>query len=100
MDVIHNTGIKNNVIEQICKLAEKYELEQVILFGSRARGDFRHTSDIDIAVKGGDTVNFTLSADEETDTLLMYDVVDLDGPVQPQLLETIHREGKTIYEKI
>ena len=33
-------------------LAQKYDVDRVILFRSRARGDFRRTSDIDLAVEG------------------------------------------------
>lgn len=35
-------------------------------FGSRARGDFKRTSDIDLAVSGGDFCRFALDVDEET----------------------------------
>ncbi len=45
---------------------------KVILFGSRARGDFRRTSDIDLAVTGGDFDRFALDVEEETTTLLEY----------------------------
>lgn len=48
------TGIRDEVIQEIREIAEKYKVEKVILFGSRARGDFHRTSDIDLAVKGGD----------------------------------------------
>ena len=51
---MNDTGIRPEVIEEIRNLAQKYDIEKVILFGSRARGDFRRTSDIDIAVTGGD----------------------------------------------
>ena len=43
------TGINQNVIDEIRLFAEKYGLSKVILFGSRARGDFKTTSDIDLA---------------------------------------------------
>ena len=72
----------------------------MILFGSRARGDFRRTSDIDLAVKGGDFINFALDVDEETSTLLMFDFVDLNRSIQQELRENIEREGRIIYEKI
>ena len=65
-----NTGIKTKVIDEIISFAEKYNICQVILFGSRARGDFKRTSDIDIAVSGGDFERFALDVDEETSTLL------------------------------
>lgn len=71
----------------------------MILFGSRARGDYRRTSDIDLAAEGGDFNRFALDVDEETSTLLKYDIVDLRRKVQPELLESIEREGIVIYEK-
>ena len=94
------TGIRDEVIQEICEIAEKYKVEKVILFGSRARGDFRRTSDIDLAVKGGDFINFALDVDAETSTLLMFDFVDLNRSIQQELRENIEREGRIIYEKI
>ena len=94
------TGIKPELMAQIIELAEKYNIEKMVLFGSRARGDFKRTSDIDIAVTGGDIPRFTLDLDEETDTLLEYDVVDMDESVQEELRDAIEKEGIVIYEKI
>ena len=94
------TGIRDIVLEQIRSLAQLHGLNRVILFGSRARGDFRERSDIDLAVSGGHIAAFSLDVDEETDTLLQYDVVNLDVPVDTALLENIQREGVTRYEKV
>lgn len=94
------TGIRDIVLKEIKELAQKYEIEKVILFGSRARGDYYRTSDIDLAVKGGDTVRFSLDVDDCTSTLLSYDIVDLGGPVEPELLASIKEEGQVIYEKV
>lgn len=93
------TGIRETVIEEIIALAEKYQIEKVTLFGSRARRDYKERSDIDLAVRGGDTTRFALDT-EDVNTLLFFDVVDLDGPVQRELLESIEAEGKVLYEKI
>ena len=49
---MRETGIKPIVIEEICDIARKYNVQKVILFGSRARGDFKTKSDIDLAVQG------------------------------------------------
>lgn len=65
------TGIKEQVIQEIIQLAKENQVEKVILFGERARGDFKERSDI-----------------------------DLDKPVQKELLEAIRREGVLLYEKI
>lgn len=95
-----NTGIKTKVIDEIISFAEKYNICQVILFGSRARGDFKRTSDIDIAVSGGDFERFALNVDEETSTLLEFDIVDLDREMQEALRESIQKEGRILYKKI
>ena len=93
-------GLRDELIREIVELAKKYDLTSVTLFGSRARGDYRERSDIDLAVSGGDFNRFVLDVDEETSTLLMFDIVNLDGAVQPELLENIRREGKQLYAKI
>ncbi len=100
MQMLQGTGIREKVLEEICALAEKYRLDRVILFGSRARGDYKKTSDIDLAASGGDVVRFSLDVEEETSTLLFYDVVNLDKPVMEELLESIEKEGKVLYEKV
>lgn len=48
-----DTGIKQQVLEEIKDLAKEYKIKKVILFGSRARGDYHTTSDIDLATEGG-----------------------------------------------
>lgn len=97
---MESTGIRSEVIEEIIALAEKYDIKKVVLFGSRARGDYKRTSDIDLAVEGGDVASFSLDVEEETTTLLKYDIVDLGRAIQEELREAIEREGKMIYEKI
>lgn len=64
-----------------------------------ARGDYRRTSDIDLAVIGGDVVRFAVDVEEETSTLLKFDVVDMNSSVQPELKKSIEQEGKVLYEK-
>lgn len=95
-----NTGIKRQVLEEIKELAAKYQIRKVILFGSRARGDYHTTSDIDLATTGGNYVRFALDVDDLTSTLLQYDVIDLDGAVQPELRAVIEKEGIILYEKV
>jgi predicted nucleotidyltransferase len=98
--MMEHTGIKSAVLEEIRTLAHTYHVKKVILFGSRARGDFKRTSDIDIAVDGGDFVRFALDVDEETSTLLKFDIVDLDRNIQKELRDSIETEGIVIYEEI
>ena len=83
----------------IVDLAKKYDIDEVILFGSRARGDNKPRSDVDLAVRGGNTTCFSLDVDEEIPTLLMFDVVNLDWAVQPEMLEKIARDGVVLYRR-
>ena len=94
------TGTRPQVLKEIRDLAEKYEVKKVILFGSRARGDYKRVSDIDLAVTGGNIAAFSLDVDEETSTLLKYDIVNLDASVQQELLESFQKEGIILYEKV
>ena len=94
------TGIKQQVIEEIRKLAQEYGIRKIILFGSRESGDFRETSDIDLAVSGGDFERFALDVNEETSTLLKYDIVNLDRDIQQELQDSIRKDGRVLYEKV
>lgn len=98
--IAFNTGIKEEAMRVLAELAKEYGIDKVILFGSRARGDHLRTSDIDLAVTGGNIVRFTLAVEEKVPTLLKFDIVNLDGMVQNELRESIEKEGVIIYEKI
>lgn len=92
-------GISEAVMREITEIAKRNQIQEIILFGSRARGYYNRTSDIDLAVTGGNISSFAVSIEEETSTLLEYDIVDLDKPVSEELLKSIRDEGKILYEK-
>ena len=98
--ISEKTGIKQKVLDESVDLGGRSRIEKDILFGSRARGDYHKTSDIDLATTGGFHAGFAADVDELTSTLLTYDVVDLDGTVQEELRQSIQKEGLVIYEKI
>ena len=100
MDRVAETGIREQVIMEICEIAKRCQVDKVLLFGSRARGDFKRTSDIDLAVAGGDVLRFALDVEEETSTLLEFDIVDLNRCMQQELRDSIEKEGRVIYEKV
>lgn len=100
MENFEKTGIRPTVVEEIKKIAEKYEVKKIILFGSRARGDYHRASDIDLAVEGGRITDFILDVKETTSTLLNFDIVDLKETVPGEFLEAIEKEGIILYEKI
>lgn len=92
--------LSQKIRQGIIELAIRYELDKVILFGSRARGDNKPRSDIDLAVSGGNIAAFAADVDEELPTLLMFDVVNLDRPVQPELLAEIEKDGIELYNVV
>ena len=100
MENFEKTGIRPVVVEEIKKIAEKYEVKKIILFGSRARGDYHRASDIDLAIEGGRITDFILDVKETTSTLLNFDIVDLKETASGEFLEAIEKEGIILYEKI
>lgn len=92
-------NIPDHVLREIRMYAKKNNIEKVILFGSRARGTNGERSDIDIAVTGGDFDSFYWNMEEDINTLLMFDVVELDRGISEELKKEIERDGVTIYEK-
>lgn len=89
------------VIQQIKQIALRYNVEKLVLFGSRARGDHCAVSDYDIAVYGKDLSLLDkagLWADvEEVDTLKKIDLVFIDDNINDELLGNLERDGVTIY---
>jgi len=95
-------GIDQKVQEQIKELAQKYAIEKIILFGSRARGDNSEKSDIDIAVypmpEFQNIGRFTSDIDE-LNTLLKVDMVFINKDTEAKLIHNISKEGVVIYER-
>ena len=87
--------------EALALLAKKHGAERLVLFGSRARGDARETSDLDLAVYGMPEKNRALFwwEAEELPTLLKFDIVHITPGTEPELLESICQEGVSLYEK-
>ena len=99
-DKLMNTGLSARVIDSISEIAKKNNVDKVVLFGSRARGDFYRASDIDLAAHGGNINRFRVDLEEDVPTLLTFDVVDLDGNPSRSILDTIDKEGRVLYEAI
>ena len=96
-DSITKSGITPLVVQQICDLAKQHDVKKVILFGSRA---FQRTSDIDLALQGGNISQFRVDVEEETHTLLTFDVVNLASDLSPELKKAINTEGVLLYEEV
>ena len=74
-------NLPDRVFEELCSFAQKYSVNKIILFGSRARGTNTERSDIDIAVYGGDFDGFYWDVKEKIYSLLMFDIVQADTSV-------------------
>ena len=92
-------NIPERVLREIITFAKQSNIRTVILFGSRARGTHLDRSDIDLAVQGGDFNSFYWKIKENTHTLLMFDVVELNENTSDELKKEIERDGVILYEK-
>ena len=91
--------LPDNLASQLSALARKYGARRLVLFGSRARGDHRPRSDIDLAIYDMPAENrgaFWLEA-EELPTLLKLDLVHISPGMDPAFLHNIEKDGVTLY---
>ena len=91
-------NLPDRVLNEIRMFAAKHGVLKVILFGSRASGTNTERSDIDIAVTGGDFSAFYWDIQEKVHSLLMFDVINIDGGISETLRDEI-LNGVVIYEK-
>ena len=99
------TGLHHDLIKQIvATILIHVGAKKIIIYGSRARGNFRQTSDIDIAVESYKDSNNDVNIlneilNEEIPTLLKCEVINLNK-VGAKLRNEVLLEGIVIYEKI
>ncbi|MEI8085204.1 MAG: nucleotidyltransferase domain-containing protein [Paludibacter sp.] len=97
-------GLENSVIEAIEKVLSGFpEVEEAIIYGSRAKGNYKNGSDIDITLKG-ESLNMTVlnSIVNHLDDLLLPYTFDLSIYKQisnSDLIEHISRVGLIFYVK-
>jgi predicted nucleotidyltransferase len=97
-------GLKAATIEQIVAVLRHYpEIEQALLYGSRAKGNYRPGSDIDLTLVGDELTYQQLTRLEtELDDLLLPYLFDLSlfrHIEDPEVIEHIKRVGVVFYEK-
>lgn len=97
-------GLSNEVIEDIRNVFKKHALiSKVLIFGSRAKGNYSEGSDIDLAAIGND-LSFNELMDinvqiEDLGLLYKVDVVDYNKNKETPLGDHIDRVGLLFYEK-
>jgi len=98
-----NFGIPDEAVARICGVVSAHtSIEQVCVYGSRAKGNWREGSDIDLVMYGlPDKDEYSRIAVELDDLMLpwkidlsYYSTID-----NPALLEHIDRVGQVLYKR-
>ena len=93
------------LFDKIRLMTKKYpDIYKIILFGSRARGDFRENSDIDLAIFSTDSSNLVVANFiddiENLSTLYKFDIIFIDSNVNEKLIDSIKKDGVVIMERL
>ncbi len=98
-------GISDNSFNILIATIEKYpEIEQAKIFGSRAMGNYKKGSDIDIALFGKN-IDWNLITEIHTqlnevlDVPYYFDIVDYQQLNNPELKNHIDLEGIEIFSR-
>lgn len=101
---VTQAGLSIECVNKIIRIFERYDsIEEVILYGSRAKGNYKPGSDIDLTLRGKNLNLFILNKISlELDDLLLPYTFDLslhDHIKQSDLIDHIQRVGKVFYRK-
>ena len=98
-------GLSDQTLQKIRDVFLRYpQVEEAVLYGSRARGDYKNGSDIDLTLHGGDELTHTILsriANDLDDQLLPY-TIDLSifkNIHNSEMVEQIERVGVAFYKK-
>lgn len=98
-------GLKEEDLRNIIAVLQPHvEVEEAIIFGSRAKGNYRNGSDVDIALKGTKlnykaTTDISYILNEKTQTPYRFDVLTYHTISNKDLTEHINRIGISFYKK-
>lgn len=97
-------GLKDSELETMYKFFSGFKnLEKVILYGSRAKGNYKRFSDVDITLIGdGLTITDLFKLQDlfyESDLPYMYDISIFRNISNPDLTDHIKRRGIIIWER-
>ena len=92
-----------NLAELRAILSSIPHIEEAIIYGSRARGNYKNGSDIDLSLKGRDLTYHDLALlDFKLDDSYIpyfFDTNSYSRLSNPDLIANIDKYGKTIYKK-
>ena len=96
-------GLSDSVIQELHDVFRRYaNIEKVLIFGSRSKGDYRAGSDIDLAVIGKD-IDYSVLLDiqcdiEDLELLYSIDLLDYQKKKGTPIGDHIDRVGQVFYE--
>jgi predicted nucleotidyltransferase len=96
-------GLLDSELADILRVvSSRSSVEEACIFGSRAKGNFRPGSDVDIALKGksvdhADAREIAYELNEEGILPYQFDIIDYNGIGNEALREHIDRVGAVIY---
>ncbi len=98
---MNQSGIGDNILQAIIATCMNFPtVKRVILYGSRARGDYKNGSDIDIAIDAPEMSDreFSRLWNSLDDLPIIYtmDIVHLQSLKNELLLDAIRQEGRVI----
>ena len=96
-------GLEESTLKKIRGIFQQYaEIERVILYGSRAKGNYRPGSDIDLTIVGKDfSYQQLLSIEHQLDDLLLpylFDLSIFSHIDDPNMIAHINRVGRIFHE--
>lgn len=98
-------GLLDSDLEAIVSVLRKHaNVERAYIFGSRAKGNFKNGSDVDLALKGEELDFDTISQisyflNEETNMPYKFDVINYHSIKEPDLVVHIDRVGIEVYNR-
>jgi len=97
-------GLKEEVIDNICKVFSSFkEIEKVVIYGSRAKGNYKNGSDIDLTLIGEGLNLYVINKiDLQLDELYLpytFDLSIFNHISNPDLISHIQRIGKVFYSR-
>lgn len=97
-------GLTEDIRNSLCRIFEKANaVDEVLIFGSRAKGTYTSGSDIDIVLKGKDvtfdTILTVMSAIENLELLYRTDVLNYNTIQDKDVLDHIDRIGQTLWKR-
>ena len=87
-------GLKEDRLNKIRRVLARYpQVKRAVIFGSRARGDFRPNSDIDLAV-------YLVDSEDKMPGGLLLEIDDAAGIYKIDVIDMLRLNNKTLRQRI